>query len=349
MTPRGRAPSWRRPGPLRTPRSSVRSLTSSTTCTASSGLATWARSTPSSPPPGCGPTWSTRCSEGCNARSPRLASRTPRLRPQAEDLRGHLGQVSRGGQVSYVGQVSLSGQVTGTPEAGDPCEAGVTAAAGDEAGVIAGLDDVAVIQHDDMVGVAHGGEPVGDGDGGAAAGEGVEGLLDGALGFGVQGAGGLVEYEHARVAQQGPGNGDALLLSAREAVPAGPDHGVVAVREPGDQVVDLGGPGRVLNLRVGGLRLGVAQVLPHRGVQQVGLLADHAHDGGEVGEPEVPEVDAVDADAATGGVVEPGDQTREGGLARAGLADQGKRGPGRDVQVDVGQRRPVGAGVGETD
>src|ERR1700733_5517442 len=54
---------------------------------------------------------------------------------------------------------------------------------------------------------------------------------------------------------------------------------------------------------------------PHCGVQQVGLLADHAHDRGEVGEPDVADVDAVDADAAAGGVVEPGDQRGEGGLA----------------------------------
>ena len=45
-------------GPARpcTRRSSARSPTSSTTCTASSGPAAWARSTSSSPPPGCAPT-----------------------------------------------------------------------------------------------------------------------------------------------------------------------------------------------------------------------------------------------------------------------------------------------------
>src|SRR5579859_762983 len=132
-------------------------------------------------------------------------------------------------------------------------------------------------------------------------------------------------------------------------MPAGPDHGVVALGQRGDQVVDLGGSGRGLDLGVGGFGLGVAQVLPHRGVQQVGLLADHAHDRGEVGEPEVAEVDPVDPDAAAAGVVEPGDQTREGGLARAGLADQGERAAGRYVQVNAGQGGPVGAGIGETD
>jgi hypothetical protein len=87
--------------------------------------------------------------------------------------------------------------------------------------VVAGLDDAAMVEHDDLVGVADGGQPVGDGDGGAALGEGVEGMLDGSFGFGVQGAGGLVEYEYAGVAEQGAGDGDALLFAAGEAVAAG--------------------------------------------------------------------------------------------------------------------------------
>jgi hypothetical protein len=65
--------------------------------------------------------------------------------------------------------------------------------------------------------------------------------------------------------------------------------------------VDLGRSSGVLDLGVGGPGLGVPQVLSHRGVQQVGLLADHAHDRGEVGEPDVADVDAVDADAAAAG------------------------------------------------
>src|SRR6202042_2891627 len=83
--------------------------------------------------------------------------------------------------------------------------------------------------------------------------------------------------------------------------------------------------------------------------QQVGLLADHAHDRGEVGEPDVADVDAVDADAAAAGVVQPGDQRGESGLARSGLADQSQGAAGRNVQVDAGEGGPVGAGIGEAD
>src|SRR6202012_1671598 len=89
------------------------------------------------------------------------------------------------------------------------------------------------------------------------------------------------------------------------------------------------------------------QVLPHGGVQQVRLLGDHADDGGQVGQAHVPDVDAVDADAAAGGVVEPGHERRQRRLARAGLAHEGERGAGRHVQVAAGQRGAVRARVVE--
>ncbi len=97
--------------------------------------------------------------------------------------------------------------------------------------------------------------------------------------------------------------------------------------------MDLGGPGRGLDLGVGGVRLGVAQVLADRRVQEVGLLADDADDPGEVDEPQVAQVDAVDGDAARGRVVEAGDERGERALAGAGLADESERRPRRDVEV----------------
>ena len=64
---------------------------------------------------------------------------------------------------------------------------------------------------------------------GAVGRQGVDGLLHGVLGAGVQGAGRLVEDEHGRVAQDGAGDGEALLLAAGEAVAALADEGVVPV------------------------------------------------------------------------------------------------------------------------
>ena len=80
------------------------------------------------------------------------------------------------------------------------------------------LDHPAVVEDDDLVGVPHGREPVGDGDRGATPGQGVEGLLDGTLGLGVECAGRLVEHQDPRVAEQGAGDGEPLLLPAGEAM-----------------------------------------------------------------------------------------------------------------------------------
>ena len=75
----------------------------------------------------------------------------------------------------------------------------------------------------------------------------------------------------------------------------------------------------------------------------LGHVAELAAEGVQV---ERAQVVAVDAHAALVGVVEAGEQLHHGRLAGAGLADQGDRLAGGDVQVDAAQRlgrlaRPV--------
>ena len=110
----------------------------------------------------------------------------------------------------------------------------------------------------------------------------------------VERRGRLVEHEHGRVAQDRAGDRDALLLAAGEAEAALADDGVVAVGQRGDRVVDLGGAGGVLDLVVGRVRPREAQVLAHRGVEQVGLLRDDADRVGQRVEGQLAQVDAVD-------------------------------------------------------
>ena len=52
--------------------------------------------------------------------------------------------------------------------------------------------------------------------------------------------GGLVEDEDGRVADDRPGDGDPLALSARECRAAFADHRVVSVRHFGDELIDEG-------------------------------------------------------------------------------------------------------------
>src|SRR5690606_32901767 len=106
------------------------------------------------------------------------------------------------------------------------------------------------VEHHDLVGAPDGGQPVGDGERGAVGRQRVDGLLHGGLGAGVQGAGGLVEDQHGRVAQDGARDRQTLLLTAGEPVAAFTDDRVVPVGQGGDVVVDLGGLRRRVQLLV---------------------------------------------------------------------------------------------------
>ena len=80
----------------------------------------------------------------------------------------------------------------------------------------AAFHDAAMVEDNDAVGPHDGGEAVGDDDGRAIAEHVVEGSLQEALAFGVEGRGGLVEDEQFGIAQQRAGDADALALSAGE-------------------------------------------------------------------------------------------------------------------------------------
>jgi hypothetical protein len=74
-------------------------------------------------------------------------------------------------------------------------------------GMRAPLRHNALINHIDDIGLLDGAEPMRNGDGGAAPGCGVEGGLDDLFRFRVEGAGGFVEEEDLRVAEEGAGDG----------------------------------------------------------------------------------------------------------------------------------------------
>ena len=76
------------------------------------------------------------------------------------------------------------------------------------------LDDSAVVHDDDAVGGADGREAVRDDDGGAVVHQPVERVLDQPLAFRVERGRRFVEQKQGRVAQQRPGDGDAMALAA---------------------------------------------------------------------------------------------------------------------------------------
>ena len=105
------------------------------------------------------------------------------------------------------------------------------------------LNDTALFEHGDRVRVADRGQAVRHDHGGAVFEHAVEVALDRGLGFGVEGARGLVEQQHGRVVVEGARDADALGLPAGEAHAAVADLRVVCERHALDEargVRDLG-------------------------------------------------------------------------------------------------------------
>src|ERR1700747_939489 len=80
----------------------------------------------------------------------------------------------------------------------------------------AALDDAAVAQDNDLVGVLHGGGAVRNQNGGAAVHDAAQASENALFGLRIDAGEGSVEDEDARVADDGAGDGRALLLSAGE-------------------------------------------------------------------------------------------------------------------------------------
>ena len=93
------------------------------------------------------------------------------------------------------------------------------------------LDHPPVDQDHDAVGQMQGGAPVGHQQRRPVGHDPAQAFVDGLFDLGVDGAGGVVEDQDARVGHDGPGQGDALPLPAREGQPALAHHGVVATGE----------------------------------------------------------------------------------------------------------------------
>lgn len=94
---------------------------------------------------------------------------------------------------------------------------------------------------------------------------------------------------------------------------------------------------------------GEAQVVGDGGMEEVGLLGDHADRPGQGVEVQVADVGPVERDPAAGDVVEPGHEITERGLAGAGGADDRQAGARGDGQVDGAQRGGTVGVVAEVD
>ena len=195
----------------------------------------------------------------------------------------------------------------------------IGAAAGHQL-VAASLHHASPLEDENALGSDDAREPVGEDQCGPPFHEPVEGFLDHRLALGVDGGERLVQDEDGRVAQKGARDGDALALASREPDTALADHGVVALGQPHDELLRIGGAGGGLQLGRGGVGLAHAQVLLHCPMKKIRVLADHGDEPAELIESEITDVVAADQDAAPLRIVEAEEQSGHGGLARAARA-----------------------------
>ena len=157
------------------------------------------------------------------------------------------------------------------------------------------------------------------------------------FGVGVDGAGGFVEDEDAGVVGEGAGEADELLLSGGEGGAAFA-HGLGKLQRQGaDEVADVDFVGGALEAFVGDPRGAEADVVGDGAGEEEGVLQDDAEALAQRVEVLLADVDAVDEDAAALDVVEAHHQAGDGGLAGAGVADDGGGLVGLDDEGDAAE------------
>ena len=200
----------------------------------------------------------------------------------------------------------------------------------------------APVHHVDHIGRDDGRQSVGYDHGGAVTHERLQRRLYVTLAGRIQRRSCLVQYQHARLMQYHPGDGQALPLPAGQPEPSLTDKGVIPLGHLHDPVVDEGRFGRLDHLVPRSLRSGVEQVLLHSVVEQIAVLGHEADDRRQVHLPDLFDIRAVDRNGAFRNVIEPGHQVGQGCFAGPTGAHERGQLAGRNVQADTIQRPQTG-------
>src|SRR6266566_7995207 len=166
-----------------------------------------------------------------------------------------------------------------------------------------------------------------------------QGPLDEQLGLRVEFGGRFVQDEQRRILEQGPGDGDALALAAREALAALADHRGVTLRHLADEIVGQGGARRLLNFDLVERFVAVADVIEYRVVEKNGFLGHHADLRPKRTGLHFADVITIDQDPPGRHVEEPGNQVGQAGLAGAARAYDRHHLALSDPQVHIAQQR----------
>src|SRR5260370_21781480 len=134
----------------------------------------------------------------------------------------------------------------------------------------------------------------------------------------------MSEEKDAGIADDGAGDGGALLLSARKSDAALADYRFILIREAFDVGIEAGACRGFTNLMQIVIRKAKGDVAADCFAEEIGVLRDVADRATQRIERPFANGAAVDEEFAFGSFPEAGDQRGEGSLATAGGADDGE-------------------------
>src|SRR5437762_862526 len=205
--------------------------------------------------------------------------------------------------------------------------------------------DAALVQDDDPVGVHDRADPLSDDEYGRLAGVGAQCRAQPRIGARVERREAVVEEVDRRSLHKGARDRKALALAAGNVRPALVDGRVQPAGHLLDEVLRLGHLEGVPELLLGRILLAESKVARHCAAEQVRPLRNQPDPAPQVLERPLAYVDAVDEEAPLPDVEEARDQVQQGGLARAGAADDGGGLAGPDPEFDVLEYRLLAARV----
>src|SRR5262245_12000480 len=157
----------------------------------------------------------------------------------------------------------------------------------------------------------------------------------------------LVEEQNLGLSDQGTGQPDRLLLSARETTPAFGDRHVVAEGVAGDDVLDAGETRGSDDFLVGRGRFSKRDIVADLAEEKIGVLQHETDAGAQIRRVVLARVNIVDDYFPFGGLVEAAQQAADGGLAGADTADDSDTLAAGDLERDLVERSVIGAGIVE--
>ena len=165
----------------------------------------------------------------------------------------------------------------------------------------------------------------------------------------IHGGGGVVQDQDLGLFQDGPGDQQPLALAAGQVGGVLLQHRLIPVGEPVDVLVGRAMAQAACIWAQGGVGVRPAEVVGD-GAGEQGPFCSTMDTPAQIFQGILPDVPAVHLHGAGQGVVKPGDQAHQGGLALAGAADNADGLAGGDVQGHMAQGQLVGVpGIAEAD